>query len=156
MGYWKQRIKGSAKEGGTIGMFMCSNCNREFTAFQLPLDEENGMAPPPYCPCCGEHNVGEDESITILQVIRHNLLVLEEQYNECNELPDDEKYSYWEDEYGGSLLYGIDCHVVFQGEPPCLVEERGLEMYPDNQKERWKRDDACAECKAIWLMRKYE
>ena len=64
---------------------------------------------------------------------------------------EDKDYVWWETEYGGSCLYGIDCHPVFSDSPPCLLDERNI---PYNNIR--KREETCDECKALWLMEKYE
>jgi hypothetical protein len=70
---------------------------------------------------------------------------------------------WWEDEFGSDLTDMIDCHAIFEGDPPCLLEVRNISTYmPDTgtAKERIdnqiKRQAACAECKAKWLMQEYE
>lgn len=68
----------------------------------------------------------------------------------------EEDECWWKDEYGNDLTEMIDCHVVFEGDPPCLLDERKIEWEPKAAKDRIAKQDACAECKAIWLMEKYE
>ncbi len=97
------------------------------------------------------------------EVIIHNMQSLIEAYEQAendNEL--DEVY-WWEDECGTYLTDMIDCHVVFKGEPPCLLEERKLSEYMPSTATKEERVEnqircqaACAECKARWLMREYE
>lgn len=156
MSQWKIKYEGSPESGGTIGKYTCPYCGKSAYATEFPryFEDENGhWHDPKYCPWCG-HNMNDYDKIpTKAEVIRDNMNNLIHSYEEYK---DDEDAIWWEDEYGGSLLYGIDCHVVFQGEPPCLLDERGLSIDPKTKEERWARDDACAECKAIWLMGKYE
>lgn len=157
---WRIKYEGSPESGGTIEKYRCPSCGMEAYATEFPryfFDKDGKWHDPNFCPWCGSDNREEQpETWTRLDVIIRNLEILREQYEEVKDLPEDEKWNYWEDEYGSSLLYGIDCHVIFQGDPPCLLDERGLSIDPKDPKERWARDDACAECKAIWLMGKYE
>lgn len=105
-----------------------------------------------YCPSCGDDKQ-DREQYTRAEVIMLNMRELIDNYNEYKDDPD---IYWWCDEYGGYLTDMIDCHVVFKGEPPCLLDERGIDISPDTSEERIKRDEACAECKAIWLMGVYE
>lgn len=156
MGKWKIKIEGSAESGGTIGKYTCSECGKSAYATEFPRyfeDKDGKWHDPKFCPNCGSHNADFDYIPTKAEVIRDNMQNLIYSYNENK---DDKDIQWWCDEYGGDYLFGIDCHVVFQGEPPCLLDERNISIDPKEEKERWARDEACAECKAIWLMGKYE
>ena len=156
MSQWKIKYEGSPESGGTIGEYTCPFCGKSAYATEFPRyfeDEKGHWHDPKFCPNCG-HNMNDYDKIpTIAEVIRDNMTNLIHSYEEYK---DDKDIQWWCDEYGGDYLFGIDCHVVFEGEPPCLIEERGLSHDPKTKEERWARDDACAECKAIWLMGKYE
>lgn len=88
--------------------------------------------------------------MTRLEVIKQNLEALKENYEQAKKHNELNEIYWWEDETGFDLTDGIDCHVVFQGDPPCLCEERNC--WDDT----FKKQAACAECKAIWLMGEYE
>ena len=145
IGRWKINIEGSPKEGGTLGYYTCSCCNKTYPATQMPDDDIN------YCPRCGA-DMREKGSYTRAEVLMHNMSELIDNY-QCRTEPDE---AWWENEYGSDLTDMVDCHVVFEGEPPCLLEKRGIDFTPNTMDERFKRDAACAECKAIWLMEVYD
>ena len=102
------------------------------------------------CPWCGSNNREHDEYFTNLDVIMYNLEELKKNHEVWKD-EEDKDYVWWETEYGGSCLYGIDCHPVFSDSPPCLLDERNIPY--DNSR---KREETCDECKALWLMEKYE
>lgn len=156
---WKIKIEGSAESGGTLGKYTCSRCGKSEYATLFPryfFDEKQHWHHPNFCPWCGADNREHEDGWTKAEVIIDQLQELIQSYKEwkADGSPDD--FYWWKDEYGGNLTDDIDCHVIFEGEPPCLIEERGLSHDPKTKEERWARDDACAECKAIWLMGKYE
>ena len=134
MGKWKQSKLPDTWE--------CSECGWEIYG-----DNKTN-----FCPSCGDDKQDHEEW-TMAEVIRQNMTELIKNYKEYKDDPD---VCWWCDEYGGYLADMIDCHVVFQGEPPCLCKGRGIDIYPKSKEERIKRDAACAECKAIWLMGVYE
>ncbi|MDD3747665.1 MAG: hypothetical protein PHD70_14490 [Anaerostipes sp.] len=82
-----------------------------------------------------------------IDAIIQNLNLLKEQYEKHK---DDEEYIWWEDEYGSSLVWEIECHPVFSDGTPCLNDTRGVKY----QERGWNRN--CSECKARWLMEIYE
>lgn len=94
--------------------------------------------------------------MTRLEVILQSLNTLKEQYEEAKAAGELDEVDWWIDEVGMDLTDGIDCHPVFKGEPPCLWNERGLNKYPLTVEDKIKRVEACAECKAIWLMGEFE
>ena len=156
---WKINIEGSAESGGTIGRYTCRECGKSAYATEFPRyfeDEKGKWHDPYYCPWCGSDQNEHEDGWMIAEVIIYQLQKLIESYKEWKEDGSPDDYYWWKDEYGGNLTDDIDCHVVFEGEPPCLIEERGLSHDPKNKEERCARDDACAECKAIWLMGIYE
>ena len=94
--------------------------------------------------------------MTRAEVIIENLKNLKEQYEQAKADGELNEVYWWIDEYGADLTDEIDCHVVFQGEPPCLCEERNLNLYSKDLDEKMKAQAACAECKAIYLMGEFE
>ena len=95
--------------------------------------------------------------MTRLEVMIQSLNRLKEQYEQAKKDGELDEDYWWEDEYGYLLTDGISCHVVYKGDPPCLCEERGLFGRNDlSMDERIEQAQACAECKAIWLMGEYE
>lgn len=95
--------------------------------------------------------------MTRLEVMIQSLNKLKEQYEQVKKDGELNEVYWWEDEFGADLTDGIDCHPVFEGEPPCLCKERGyFDKYELSMDERIKKAEACAECKAIWLMGEYE
>ena len=93
--------------------------------------------------------------MTRAEVIIENLKTLTEQYEQAKSDGELDEIEWWTNEFGADLTDDIDCHVVFQGEPPCLCEERGLNMFSKDHEEKMKADAACSECKAIYLMGEY-
>lgn len=94
--------------------------------------------------------------MTRLEVMIQSLNRLKEQYEEAKKAGELDKVFWWENEFGENLTDGIDCHVVFKGEPPCLCKKRRLfDVYPVTVENKIKRATACAECKGIWLMGEY-
>ena len=91
--------------------------------------------------------------MTNAEVIIEHLQTLIEQWKQMEEEVEEgeEEYVPFEDEYGSDLTFMIDCHPVFKGDKPCLVEERGVDW-----DDHILRDRTCSECKAIWLMDEYE
>ena len=86
------------------------------------------------------------------EVIIGNLNNLIKQYKQAIADGELDEVEWWVDEYGADLTDEIDCHVVFQDEPPCLCEERNLNMFSKDHDEKMKAQAACSECKAIYLM----
>jgi len=84
---------------------------------------------------------------TIVDYIIHNLKELKDNYDKYKDDPD---AMWWEGEYGNDLVDCIDCHPVFKDGLPCLNDERGV----DYQRKGWEEN--CRECKAKWLMQKFE
>jgi len=99
--------------------------------------------------------------MTNLNVIMNNLIHLKEQYEywvqqkESAETQEDLEdvidYPWWTGEYEEDLTWQIDCHVIFEGDEPCLLDERHIEM---DRYGRYK--EHCAECKAKWLMKEFD
>lgn len=153
-GRWKINIKGKPEDGGSYGILTCSECNRAFPALLFPCEEDGTFKNPNYCPNCGSDNRDrEGRPWTRAEVIRHHMDELIKQYEEYKDEPDT---WWWQGEYGDDLTDMIDCHVVFDGDPPCLVESRGIEWTPKTIEDRMRKNEACAECKAKWLMGVYE
>lgn len=101
--------------------------------------------------------------MTRAEVIIQNMQDLMESYEQAEKDGELKEVFWWENEFGMDLTDMIDCHVIFKGEPPCLLDERGLNRYntcamtkEEKIEHRCKCDAACAECKAIWLMGEYE
>ena len=156
MSQWRIKYEGSPESGGTVGKYTCPFCGKSAYATEFPryFEDENGhWHDPKYCPNCG-HNMNDyDKQPTIAEVIRNNMDNLMWSYKEYGQ---EEDSWWWEDDCGGDYLFGIDCHVVFQGDPPCLLDERGISIDPKTPEERRQMREACNECKAIWLMGKWE
>ena len=99
--------------------------------------------------------------MTNLNVIMNNLIELKDNYEQWvvdkenaedqEERDELEDYVWWEGEYGNDLVWQIDCHPIFKGDRPCLLDERHVKM---DDKGLYKVH--CCECKARWLMEIYE
>lgn len=101
--------------------------------------------------------------MTRADVVIQSMEALKENYEQAKADGALKEEAWWEDEFGRDLTDMIDCHVVYQGDPPCLMDERGLSRYlppTATVQERCNNtvacDRACAECKAIFLMGEYE
>ena len=95
--------------------------------------------------------------MTRSEVMIQSLEILKAQYEEAKKAGELDEVFWWENEFGQDLTDGIDCHVIFEGQPPCLCKERGLfDEYPVTVENKIKRATACAECKAIRLMGEYD
>lgn len=97
------------------------------------------------------------------EVIIQNMKNLIEAHDQAEKDGELDEIFWWEDEFGADLTDMIDCHVVFKDSLPCLIHERNIPYdLPDSasNEDKWKnrlrRDAACAECKAKWLMEEYE
>ena len=91
--------------------------------------------------------------MTRAEVIIRNLQELIEKYKQMQEDVEqgEDPYEYHEGEYGNDLTWQIDCHPIFKGDKPCLLDERHVEM--DKQ---GLYQAHCRECKARWLMEEYD
>lgn len=89
--------------------------------------------------------------MTKLDVIVQNLTELKESYEQAKANNELDEINWWVNEYGSYLTDFIDCHPVFKDSKPCL-----LDKYKIDYEDHVKRNDACAECKAIWLMEEWE
>lgn len=155
IGKWIIKIEGSAESGGTIGKYECSNCHRVAYASEFPqyfFDKDHHWNDPNFCPNCGSDNRNKDIVWSRLDVIVRNMEVLKENYEQYKKdiANGEDDYCFWQDEYGSDLTDMIDCHPVFSDSAPRLCEKRNCW---DDQCEK---DEACAECKALWLMEEYE
>lgn len=114
------------------------------------LAKENG-----WCLC---YEKNKSDEYTNLDVIVSNLLDLKNEHEENKEEIEAGEYGpWWEDEYGSDCTWQIGCHPVFSDSRPCLNEERGVSYPSGNTWEdvrQWKAN--CSECKALWLLEKYE
>lgn len=91
--------------------------------------------------------------MTNAEVIIQNLQELIENWKTMKEdvKNGDDPYIPSEGEYGQDLTWQIDCHPIFKGDRPCLLDERKIKM---DDKGLYKIH--CEECKAMWLMDEYE
>lgn len=92
------------------------------------------------------------KQMTNAEVIIENLQILINQWEIMKqEVADgDDPYIPNESEYGEDLTWQIDCHPIFKGDKPCLLDVRNIEM---DSKGLYKQH--CSECKAVWLMEEY-
>ena len=158
IGRWRIKFKGKPEDGGSIGIYTCSNCQKTACATEFPqyfFGKDGKWHDPNYCPNCGAYMKERDpeQGFSRAEVIMHNMSELIAMHEEYKDDPD---VYWWQNEYGGDLTDMIDCHVVFGGDPPCLIDERGIEWEPITGEGRMQKQEACAECKAKWLMGKYE
>ena len=151
LGRWKVNIKGRPEDGGSYGLLTCSNCNRTFPTTQLPEEKDGTFKNPNFCPECGA-DMREHENLTRAEIVMHNMSKLLDNY-QCRTEPDE---VWWEDYCGGDLTDMIGCNIGFKGSRSCLVSERQIEYLPPGREKMKNEQEACAECKAAWLMEVYE